>query len=114
MAGEKGLLGGSIQLMLLSLLAERDYYGYQIIKELEQRSESAFQLKEGTLYPVLHRMQNEDYIKAYEQEAANGKRRKYYCITDKGRRQLAAEREEWRHFTASVNRVIGGSLYEGA
>lgn len=113
MAGEKGLLGGSIQLMLLSLLSEKDYYGYQIIKELERRSESAFQLKEGTLYPVLHRMQNEDYINAYEQEAENGKRRKYYRITDKGRRQLVTEREEWRQFTTSVSRVIGGSLYEG-
>ena len=57
MAGEKGLLGGSIQLMLLALLSEKDFYGYQIIKELEKRSESVFQLKEGTLYPILHRMQ---------------------------------------------------------
>lgn len=114
MAGEKGLLGGSIQLMLLSLLSEQDYYGYQIIKELEKRSEAAFQLKEGTLYPVLHRMQNQDLIRSYDQEAENGKRRKYYRITDKGRRQLVSEKEEWRHFTASVNRVIGGSLYEGA
>lgn len=114
MAGEKGLLGGSIQLMLLALLSEKDFYGYQIIKELEKRSESVFQLKEGTLYPVLHRMQNQGLLNSYDQDTENGKRRKYYRITEKGRRQLVSEKEEWRSFTASVNRVIGGSLYTGA
>ena len=114
MAGEKGLLGGSIQLMLLALLSEKDFYGYQIIKELEKRSESVFQLKEGTLYPVLHRMQNQGLLNSYDQDTENGKRRKYYRITEKGRKQLVSEKEEWRSFTASVNRVIGGSLYTGA
>jgi len=114
MAGEKGLLGGSIQLMLLSLLEEKDCYGYQIIRELELRSRSAFQLKEGTLYPVLHRMENQDLVRSYMQEAEGGKKRKYYRITDKGRRQLASDKEEWRSFTSSVERVIGGVLYDGA
>lgn len=114
MAGEKGLLGGSIQFMLLSLLADKDYYGYQIIKELERRSEEVFVLKEGTLYPVLHRMQNQELICAYEQEAENGKKRKYYRITDKGKRQLVSEAKEWQHFTSAVNRVVGGTAYAGA
>lgn len=111
MAGEKGLLGGSIQLMLLALLKEKDHYGYEIIRELEIRSEEVFCLKEGTLYPVLHRMQNQGLVTSYEKEAGNGKRRKYYRITEKGLRQLAAEKEEWKRFTLSVDRVIGGNLY---
>ena len=113
MAIDKGYMSGSSRLLVLKLLNEKSFYGYELIKTLKERSNDVFDMKEGTLYPVLHRMQNEEYINAYEQEAENGKRRKYYRITDKGRRQLVTEREEWRRFTTSVSRVIGGSLYEG-
>ena len=102
------------QLLVLSLLSNEDMYGYQMIMELARRSDHTFEMKEGTLYPVLHRMQNQGLLNSYDQDTENGKRRKYYRITEKGRRQLVSEKEEWRSFTASVNRVIGGSLYAGA
>jgi DNA-binding PadR family transcriptional regulator len=62
---DKGLIGGSTILLLLSLLEESDRYGYEIIKELEMRSDKAFQFKEGTLYPVLHKLENSGYVKSY-------------------------------------------------
>lgn len=108
---DKGLIGGSTVLMVLSLLKESDRYGYELIRELERRSEQAFQFREGTLYPVLHRMENQGYIKSDWRKAESGKARKYYAITDGGLRQLEAERKQWQQFTESVGRVIGGHGY---
>lgn len=107
---DKGLIGGSTILLILSLLEETDRYGYEIIKELEVRSDKTFQFKEGTLYPVLHKLENNGYIKSYIAKGENGKERKYYQITDKGKKQLIEEKEKWKKFSISVNRVIGGDV----
>ncbi|MEA4973482.1 hypothetical protein SDC9_119305 [bioreactor metagenome] len=108
---DKGLIGGSTVLMLLVLLNERDMYGYEIIKELKDRSDNTFEFKEGTLYPVLHRMENAGVVKSYRKEAENGKTRKYYAMTAKGIRLLADERKQWQAFTMSVDKVIGVGSY---
>ena len=104
---DKNLIGGSTILMLLALLEEKDCYGYEIIKELKERSQNVFQFKEGTLYPVLHKMENLGYVKSYRAKAENGKERKYYRITGAGKAQLAEEKKQWEVFSASVERVIG-------
>ena len=83
---DKGLIGGSTVLLILSLLEETDRYGYEIIKELEIRSDKTFQFKEGTLYPVLHKLENGGYVKSYIAKGDTGKERKYYQITDKGKK----------------------------
>jgi DNA-binding PadR family transcriptional regulator len=108
---DKGLIGGSTMLLLLSLLAEADRYGYEIIRELEQRSDQTFQFKEGTLYPVLHKLENADYVNSYLSKGDTGKERKYYKITQKGKRQLAEEKKQWEVFSLSVNKVIGGGAH---
>ena len=82
-------------------------YGYEIIKELKERSQNVFQFKEGTLYPVLHKMENLGYVKSYRAQAENGKERKYYRITGAGKAQLAEEKKQWEVFSTSVERVIG-------
>ncbi|HEY8362858.1 MAG TPA: helix-turn-helix transcriptional regulator [Tissierellaceae bacterium] len=108
---DKGLIGGSTTLLILSLLKERDMYGYEIIRELEIRSDNTFKFKEGTLYPVLHRLENEGYIKSYRDKGDTGKERKYYQITSKGKKQLIEERKQWNIFSTSVNKVIGGESH---
>lgn len=108
---DKGLIGGSTVLLLLSLLQEKDYYGYEMIKEIEQRSSSVFQFKEGTLYPVLHRMESQGFVKSYKATAETGKERKYYQITARGKTQLVKEKEQWNDFTVSVKKVLGGAGY---
>lgn len=108
---DKGLIGGSTTLLILSLLKERDMYGYEIIRELEIRSDNTFKFKEGTLYPVLHRLENEGYIKSYRDKGDTGKERKYYQITSKGKKQLIEERKQWNIFLTSVNKVIGGESH---
>lgn len=92
-------------LLVLSLLRGQDLYGYQMITELERRSDHTFQMKEGTLYPVLKKLENSGYVTAYEAEA-NGRTRKYYHITQKGLKQLAREAEEWSAYAHGVNSVL--------
>lgn len=111
MTFDKSLVGGSTVLLILSLLSEADKYGYEIIKELELRSENAFSFKEGTLYPVLHKLENDGYVKSYNSRGDRGRARKYYEITNKGKKQLISEKEKWNRFSKSVNRIIGGELY---
>ena len=108
---DKNLLGGSTVLMLLSLLSEGDRYGYDIIRELAARSENVFQMREGSLYPVLHRMEGAGLVKSYRKEAENGKSRKYYSITAGGIKRLAEEKRQWQEFTTAVNKVVGGESY---
>ena len=108
---DKGLMGGSSLLLVLSLLTDSDKYGYEIIKELDVRSDGTFRLKEGTLYPVLHKLENSGYVRSYMNKSDAGKERKYYCLTDKGRKQLLAEKKQWHVFSSSVNKVIGGEAH---
>lgn len=103
----KGLLGGSTPLLLLSLLEDRDRYGYEIIKTLEDRSDNTFSFKEGTLYPVLHKLENDGHVRSYYKEK-DGRQRRYYAITDRGKKQLAEEKVQWERFSFAVKKVIGG------
>ena len=105
---DKGLIGGSTILLLLSLLEEADRYGYEIIRELEIRSDKTFQFKEGSLYPVLHKLENSGYVKSYMAKGDTGKERRYYQITKEGKKQLVEEKKKWEVFSMSVNKVIGG------
>lgn len=107
---DKGLIGGSTILLVLSLIKEKDRYGYEIIRELELRSDKTFQFKEGTLYPVLHKLENDGYVKSYTAKGDNGKDRKYYQITGRGKKQLSEEKNKWNIFSVSVNKIIGGGI----
>lgn len=104
---DKNLIGGSTRLLLLALLDEGDRYGYDIIRTLAERSQNVFAFKEGTLYPVLHKLEAEGCIRAYE-KVVDGRRRRYYSITRKGKEQLARERAQWETFSAAVTQILGG------
>jgi len=98
------------QLLVLSLLAGEDMYGYQMIVELARRSDHTFEMKEGTLYPVLHGLEKNGYVEAYQQEAPTGRMRKYYHLTKKGGLQLRTEKEAWESYSGAVNAVLRSSL----
>lgn len=108
---DKSLITGSTTMLVLSLLNSGDKYGYEMIKELEVLSDSTFLLKEGTLYPILHGLENDGMVKSYMGEAENGRKRKYYRITLKGQKLLSDKKEEWDFFTSKVNKVIGGEVH---
>ena len=97
------------QLLVLSLLAGEDMYGYQMIVELARRSARTFEMKEGTLYPVLHGLEREGLVEAYQQEAPTGRMRKYYHLTRKGGAALKTEAEAWKTYSGAVNAVLRSS-----
>lgn len=105
----KELITGSIPIMVLSTMENQDLYGYAIIKELKIRSENAFVLKEGTLYPILHSFEKEGYLESYW-GVADGRKRKYYHITKKGLRQLTAKKEEFEEFSVAVKKVLNYAI----
>lgn len=109
----KELLKGSTSIMILSLLNRKDMYGYQMIQEIKAMSDSTFELKEGTLYPLLHGLENEAAIKSYWYDTEDGRRRKYYGITDEGRTLLMEKKREWSFYVEAVSSIIGGKLNEG-
>ena len=111
---DKALMAGSTTLLVLSLLAEGEKYGYQMIAELARRSDNTFQLKEGTLYPILHALEKEGRVKSFRREAENGRERKYYRITPTGLALLQDKAEDWRLFSEKVNAVVQGCTPVGA
>lgn len=98
---------GSTQVLVLSLLAQEPMYGYQIAKELERRSEGYFDFKEGTLYPLLHRMEKEGLVKGEWQVVEKGPSRKYYSITPEGRQVLEKSAAEWTTFSQRLLKILG-------
>ncbi len=103
---EKTLIGGSTALLVLSLLSDGDKYGYEMVLELAKRSSNAFELKEGTLYPLLHALEKDGDVRAYARTAPSGRERRYYALTEKGRRRLREKAAEWRSFSEGVNAVL--------
>lgn len=105
MAVDKALISGSMTMLLLSLLDEKDMYGYEMIDTLRKKSCNVFELKAGTLYPLLHGLEGKGLLSAYEQECG-GKIRKYYSITKAGRGVLQTKKEEWNEYQAAVINVL--------
>lgn len=98
---------GSVELVLLALLQREPMYGFQIIRELRERTEGFFDLKEGTLYPALRRLEEKGYLEGvWETEEAGGPK-KYYHLTELGRNALDQVTEVWERLAWSLQRVLG-------
>ena len=115
MEADKSLVSGSMALLVLKLLEDGDKYGYQMTSELKARSEDVFHLKAGTLYPLLHALEAQGLVSAYEREASAGKPRRYYRLTDQGRAALGERESAWRDYARAMERVLeGGACCAGA
>lgn len=104
---EKSLLSGSTPMLVLSLLTDGDKYGYEMVVELAKRSDDTFQLKEGTLYPLLHTLEKNHYVRSYVKQTASGRERKYYTLTQDGREYLQKKETQWHLFSEKINAVLG-------
>lgn len=91
----KELVGASARPILLSILDEGESYGYAIIQRVHDLSKGELEWKDGTLYPVLHRLEDASLISAKWRKSENGRKRKYYSITPKGREALETEKDQW-------------------
>ena len=105
MAVDKSLLTGSSTMLVLKLLSEKDMYGYEMIDTLRKKSQNVFEFKAGTLYPLLHGLEEKGVLKVYEQEYL-GKTRKYYSITKEGRKLLKEKTEEWEVYSGAIANVL--------
>lgn len=103
---QQELLKGNTETLLLSLLELEPMYGYQIVKEMDQRSGGYFAFKEGTLYPALHRLERDNLVEGRWQNTPNGVGRRYYYITAKGRQALADRLKEWQRFSRAMNAIM--------
>jgi PadR family transcriptional regulator PadR len=104
---EADLRKGSVKALILSLLQEQPMYGYQLSKELQRRSKGYFEFKEGTLYPALHRMEQQGLLRGEWQVVNEGHSRKVYHLTDKGHEELARSQSEWATFADRLLAVLG-------
>ena len=107
--GDKAALPGGTATLVLALLKEGEMYGYQIIEELEKRSNQVFQLQEGTLYPILHSLEKSRLVTAREQATPAGRRRRYYQITSAGLQVLEEKEAEWHTFSRAVTAILAGA-----
>jgi len=103
---ERELLKGSTDSLLLCLINYQPMYGYQIIKEIEKRSNGYFQFKEGTLYPALHRLEKAGLLQGRWQKLQSGQERRYYYITSKGQKALAERLAIWQDFSTAVALIM--------
>lgn len=102
---DKSLMSGSTTMLLLRLLSEKDMYGYEMIDTLRARSKNVFELKAGTLYPLLHSLEEKQLLIVYEKEVG-GKVRKYYSLTKEGHKLLAEKKEEWMIYSEAILNVL--------
>ena len=106
---ERELRRGSLELIVLHLLAPGEAYGYEIVSKLTARTNGALEVTDGTLYPVLYRLERAGYVAVRWETPERGVPRKYYRLTDEGRAELERLREEWLTFA----RAMAGLLGEG-
>ena len=106
--GDTGVQPGSTAMLVLAVLKDQELYGYRIIEELAARSQNVFQLKEGTLYPLLHTLEERGDIEAYLAGEGGTRPRRYYRLTTAGRGKLREKEQEWRQYVGAVEQVLRG------
>ena len=107
----KELMKGSIDILILSLIAQKDMYGFEIIKNLKARSNNTYSMSEGTLYPALQRLEQKELLKSYWGDSETGGRRKYYNITETGKKELIKKMDEWDQINNIVNSCKEGFVW---
>jgi transcriptional regulator len=108
MNGSKTLLHGTLDALVLKTLSQGPFHGYAIARWIESRTRDALQIEEGSLYPALYRLEARGLLSSEWGTSELGRRAKFYSLTPKGRRRLAAEVEAWRAFSSAVTEVLVG------
>jgi PadR family transcriptional regulator PadR len=106
-AASKELIGASTSLLILGVLKAAPSYGYDIVRRINQEADGIFAWREGTIYPLLHKLERQGLIRSRWQEADGSKRRKYYALTPAGHAALRSGADQWSLFNALVLRLVG-------
>ncbi len=103
---ERELKRGSLELIVLHLLASGEAYGYEIVSKLTEQTNGALEVTDGTLYPVLYRLERAGFVSVRWETHERGVPRKYYRLTAAGREELERLTEEWTSFTKAMTRLL--------
>lgn len=106
MAQATNLLQGTLDLLILKTLAAREMHGLGISRRIEQMTDGTFQVKPGSLFPALHRMEEAGWLKSYWGESESNRRAKFYSVTKAGVRQLAVETEQWKRVSVGMTAAL--------
>jgi PadR family transcriptional regulator PadR len=109
MAEKTDLLQGTLDLLILKTLALGPLHGWGIAKRIQQLSNDVLQANQGSLYPALYRLEDRGLIGADWGVSSEGRRAKFYTLTDAGRKQLATDRETWRRFATAVEAILAAT-----
>src|SRR5580698_6808053 len=101
------LLQGTLDLLILKTLELESMHGWGISQRIQQISDSVLQVNQGSLYPALHRLEEQGWIAADWKASENNRQAKYYSLTTRGRKQLVEERDNWLRLSAAVGRILG-------
>ncbi len=96
---------GSSEVIILTLLSQREMHGYEIGKQIEELSDGVLRFEMASLYPALYRMLKKGWLEAYWETSPAGRKRRYYRLTKNGRRQIRPLRKSWRQFLEALNRI---------
>lgn len=110
---DRNLIQGSMDMLILRLLEEKNMYGYEMIDTLRGRSNQVFELKAGTLYPLLHSLESKGFVSSYEEAAPGGKSRRYYSLTREGKKYAAQKKAQWQEYQAAVANVLARDTDQG-
>ena len=102
----KELLKGTTPMLVLTLLSTKDMYGYEIIKKMEEISNYSLSVKQGSLYPILHNLEEDGCLVAYWEKTNSDRKKKFYHLTDLGLKKLDYLINEWNHYSESIYSVI--------
>ena len=105
-ADKSDLLQGTLDMLILKIVALGPVHGYGISLRIRQISKEVLQVQQGSLYPALHRLEKRDWIEAEWGESDNGRQAKFYKLSSKGKKQLAAEQENWDRLSEAVRLVM--------
>jgi PadR family transcriptional regulator, regulatory protein PadR len=97
---------GTLPTLILEALVREPNHGYRIAQQIKERSKGILDFKEGTLYPALHKLENEGLVESYE-AVEKGRPRRYYRITETGHETLTRDRAEWRELSRAVTVILG-------
>jgi len=100
------LVQGTLDLLILKTISLEPMHGWAIAKRIEQVSENVLQVQQGSLYPALHRLEQQGWIRAKWAESETGRQAKFYALTAAGRRQLEAEAASWNRLSTAINTVV--------
>lgn len=104
------IIRGNIDTIILKLLQEKDMYGYEIVNEIKERTNSLFDIKEATLYSVVQRLEKRELISSYMGEKSHGRKRRYYRITPFGKAYYKELISEWKNLKEIMTNMLGGDI----